>query len=185
MCIDKQELEKAIKISKSTTDVIRLFGKPVNGFYTKTFNRLISEGGYDTSHFSKNKKYVSLVCSCCGETFEIEERLSKNRLYCSIQCSNQKPRSKQKEWSELKGRKSYIKICFRYHEKKCVVCGEENIVTVHHYDGNHENNDPRNLIPICPTHHSYMHSKYKKLVCEKVENYHAEFNGDIVSVGST
>lgn len=50
-----------------------------------------------------------------------------------------------------------------------------NIVAVHHYDGNHDNNSPENLIPLCPTHHQYVHSRYKKLVQEKIDYYRSEF----------
>ena len=58
-----------------------------------------------------------------------------------------------------------------------MVCGEDKIVTVHHMDGNHQNNDITNLVPLCPTHHQYWHSKYRNLIREKVELYLKEFNG--------
>ena len=66
---------------------------------------------------------------------------------------------------------SYRVICFTYHEKKCVVCGEDKIVAVHHFDENHENNDPMNLIPLCPTHHGYWHSKWRHLIESAVNEY--------------
>jgi hypothetical protein len=58
-----------------------------------------------------------------------------------------------------------------YHKKECVVCGENNIVEVHHLDGNSKNNLPKNLIPLCPTHHQYWHSKFKHLVVDKINQY--------------
>ena len=55
--------------------------------------------------------------------------------------------------------------------KRSVVCGEDKIVAVHHYDHNHENNDPKNLIPLCPTHHAYVHSRYANEVLPYIEKY--------------
>ena len=65
----------------------------------------------------------------------------------------------------------YQTLCFRYHEKKCIVCGENKIVAVHHYDHDHSNNDVENLIPLCPTHHQYVHSRYKNEVQDIIDEY--------------
>jgi hypothetical protein len=35
------------------------------------------------------------------------------------------------------------------------------VVAVHHLDENRNNNDPSNLIPMCPTHHHYWHSRFR------------------------
>jgi hypothetical protein len=64
---------------------------------------------------------------------------------------------------------NYRTICWAHHKKECVICGENKIVAVHHYDHNHNNNDPSNLIPLCPTHHVYVHSGHKSLVEDKIE----------------
>ena len=69
----------------------------------------------------------------------------------------------------------YQRICFEYHPHKCCVCGEENIVAVHHYDSNHNNNEVSNLIPLCPTHHCYIHSRYKNEIQDKVDEYRNKF----------
>ena len=50
-------------------------------------------------------------------------------------------------------------------------CKEKNIVEVHHYDENKKNNSPSNLIPLCPTHHQYYHSRFKHLVQDKINDY--------------
>ena len=55
-------------------------------------------------------------------------------------------------------------------------CGEDKIVEVHHYDGNRSNNKPINLVPLCPTHHRYWHSKYKYIVKDVVDIYVNNFN---------
>jgi hypothetical protein len=65
----------------------------------------------------------------------------------------------------------YRQLCFRYHKKACVVCGEDKIVAVHHLNEDHSDNRPENLIPLCPTHHQYVHSRYKKLVQPIIVEY--------------
>ena len=48
---------------------------------------------------------------------------------------------------------------------------ENNIVAVHHVNENHMDNRPENLVPLCPTHHQYMHSRHKVLIENVVEEY--------------
>jgi len=70
----------------------------------------------------------------------------------------------------------YRDICFFHHAAKCVCCREKNVVEVHHFDRNRENNLPENLIPLCPTHHAYIHNeKFKHLVEHKVLKYVEQF----------
>lgn len=65
----------------------------------------------------------------------------------------------------------YRDLCFRYHEKKCIICNEINIVSVHHLNEDHNDNRPENLIPLCPTHHQYVHSNFKYLVEDIITKY--------------
>ena len=49
-------------------------------------------------------------------------------------------------------------IAIRYFEKnECVVCGYENSTDVHHLDKNKRNNNPENLVLLCPNHHREIH----------------------------
>jgi hypothetical protein len=66
---------------------------------------------------------------------------------------------------------SYRKICFATHPYYCIICHENLIVAVHHYDENKNNNESCNLIPLCLTHHCYMHCKYKEVIIEKVDMF--------------
>lgn len=104
-------------------------------------------------------------CIVCGK--QLLQHQLKN-MTCSYSCSNKyfrKVRNKPKNY------KNYRTICFHNHKKKCIVCGEDKIVAVHHYDGNNDNNEKENLIPLCPTHHCYVHSKYYDLVKDKINEY--------------
>ena len=42
---------------------------------------------------------------------------------------------------------------------------------------NEDHSDDRieNLVPLCPTHHQYMHSRYKSEILPKVEEYVEKF----------
>lgn len=64
---------------------------------------------------------------------------------------------------------NYKRICFKEHGKKCWVCGEQKVVAVHHINENHEDDRPENLAPLCPTHHQYVHSRYKNEIIPIIE----------------
>jgi predicted nucleic acid-binding Zn ribbon protein len=108
-----------------------------------------------------------LYCPICGKD------VKPGNTTCSRSCANRLFRTKQRNpnWSE----DAYRSTCFAYHEKKCVVCGETKIVAVHHFNGNHNDNRPENLIPICPTHHSYVHSRYAAEVLPAITEYREQW----------
>jgi len=91
---------------------------------------------------------------------------------CSHSCSN-------KHFKDLRNKpekyKQYSTICWKNHKKECIVCGENKIVSVHHYNENHNDNSPENLIPLCPTHHQYIHSRYRNEIIDIVEKYKEKF----------
>lgn len=104
-------------------------------------------------------------CPVCSELF------AGKSVTCGYSCSNtyfKKVRNKDE-------RLGYQALCFRYHDKKCLVCGEEKIVAAHHVNENHEDNRPENLVPLCPTHHQYVHSRYKDEVQPFIDSYLTEF----------
>ncbi len=108
-------------------------------------------------------------CEVCGEPV----KNFKTSATCGYSCANKKFKQGTDN-GNWKGN-SYRSICFLHHEKKCIVCGEERIVEVHHYDENHNNNNPANLVPLCPTHHQYWHSRHKTVIQVTVDNYVQEF----------
>lgn len=105
----------------------------------------------------------------------------KEGITCSYGCSNSYFRSGENNpnWKST----SYRSTCFLYHEKKCVACGEEKIVAVHHMDENKNNCSPSNLIPLCPTHHQYVHSRYKDEVLPMIKEYVKKFMEKCALVG--
>ena len=115
------------------------------------------------------------VCERCGIEYEIEGREKtkkiQNSRFCSISCANH--RGVGKEWENTHSSRNlgYRKKCFTEWEHKCVLCGYDKIVDVHHIDENKKNNDITNLIPLCPNHHMELHHKdYKNEIKDIISN---------------
>jgi len=146
----------------------------------------------DAAREKAYKKYACTHCAvefcltglkkhekCCKSNPQVIEDMGKNcpvcdvhfistSVTCSHSCSNtffSHLRNKPENYN------NYRTICFKQHKKECIICGENKIVAVHHMNENHDDNSPENLIPLCPTHHQYMHSKYKDEIIEKVNDY--------------
>jgi hypothetical protein len=102
-------------------------------------------------------------CPVCNK-----EYIGKSKT-CSYSCSNTLFRSGEQNpnWKDTR----YRTTCFAYHKKQCVVCGEDKIVSVHHMNEDRTDNSPENLIPLCPTHHQYFHSRYRNEVEHKIVKY--------------
>jgi hypothetical protein len=169
--MDDKKFEEVVKKSFSRSDVCRAYDLPINGaklsWVTKNINRL----NLDIDHFSvngshKTQKYerVEKTCPSCGKKFVTKSGHKKEKSTCSHSCGN-------KHFRKSKKLSSYRSLCFAYHGKKCAICSESKIVEVHHYDGDNKNNSPENLIPVCPTHHQYIHSQYKAEVIGGIEEY--------------
>lgn len=43
--------------------------------------------------------------------------------------------------------------------QKCLICGFDKVIDLHHLDNNHSNNSEKNLIGICPNHHKMLHHR--------------------------
>ena len=155
--------------------------KTYNEFYKKTgisrlkAKRLVKSNNIDISHFTpgigrstRGKKIVNIgkICKACNTPFNT---IYKLQTFCSHKCSN--------SFEPHNPISTYQRICFQHHKRECIVCGENIIVEVHHYDKNHKNNTPGNLIPLCSTHHRYIHCKRgKHLIEDRVNKYHKNFN---------
>jgi len=112
----------------------------------------------------------TVLCKNCNDPIK-NYKFSKGT--CSRSCANTYFRSgvQNGNW----GGERYQTICFTQHKKECIICKEDKIVAVHHYNEDHDDDRIENLVPLCPTHHSYMHSKYKNEIVERVDKYVEEF----------
>lgn len=132
------------------------------------------------NRFYRKYELITKVCPVCGTEFEVGKGQPREKTVCSKSCAmtyfkSGKNHPNYKEDSLLKNTYGYTTVCFRHHEHKCVYCGEERVVGVHHYDGNRTNNLPENLVPLCPTHHTYWHSQFKYLIQDVVDQYVEDF----------
>jgi len=175
--IDKQRFTEIVNESNSKSDIGRKLGF---GFYNGTLgreiNHLLNEYKISTSHFQRGKeqikyKIIEKICPVCNKKFETKEGHKREQVTCSCACSNTYFRSGKDNGQFKGGNQGYQNICFIEHGKKCIICGESKIVAAHHFDENHSNDDPKNIIPLCPTHHCYMHSRFKKEIISKIEDY--------------
>ena len=181
-----EELVNLVKSCKSQSDLCRIMNWPINGTGLRKAKNLVVELGLNPDelfakrHSRPKYQIITVQCPVCSKPFDVKKGHPKQKVTCSYACSNKHFRSGRnngnfKEDHELTDAVAYHKICFRHHEKKCCVCGEDRIVEAHHYDENHLNNDPSNFVPLCPTHHRYVHSRYKHLVIDVVDKYVADF----------
>jgi len=170
-------MENLIKESKTKSEAIKkMFGYD-NGNTRKKFIDFINEKEINITHLERKISKYSVgekTCPVCGKIFETKIGVKREKITCSYSCSNTFFRSgnQNPNWKD----ESYRTTCFLYHEKKCIICGEDKIVSVHHYDENKNNNKPNNLIPLCPTHHQYVHSRYSDEVIGKINEYIKNFN---------
>jgi hypothetical protein len=183
-------MKEIIKSSNSLREVsLKYFGYVNMKTYAK-IKTFINDNNINTSHFPDNPSNIKRIlyptikknCPICQTEFETKSGHPREKNVCSRSCANTYYRSgnlhpNHKNDSDLNGKESYVIICFRHHEKKCVCCEEKNIVEVHHYDGNKKNNIPENLVPLCPTHHRYWHSRFRYLIINKVDEYIMKFRG--------
>lgn len=172
------EIEELIKNNFSISAISLALGYAQ---YNRRVASIINSLSIDKTHFISGKlppEIVEKVCPVCNKKFKISIGLKKKKITCSRSCANIYFRSGEDHPSYKNDSKNAHRIiCFKYHEKKCVVCGEDLIVEAHHYDGNHKNNNPENFIPLCPTHHKYIHSnKYKYIILECVDEYIKNFS---------
>lgn len=195
--MEKNEFKEIVKESHSKSDIVKKMGYHTNGVGFKKVNKLIKEYDIDVSHFdngaSKHHKYERIVkvCPICDKEFEALKGHKREKITCSHSCSNTHFRSGEDNpnWKEFDNissgshfSKKYRRLCFSGHEHKCVICGEDKMLDVHHFDENRENNTVENLIPICATHHNYVHSgKYRHEVMDKIIEYRNSFiNANVV-----
>jgi hypothetical protein len=108
------------------------------------------------------------LCYACYKAIRWQPKIKK-----CIRCHKQKPihaknlcatcynilfhLDKIKAYNQRKKHKITL-VQFRKTTKQCVICTFDKIVDIHHIDYNKSNNDPKNLIGLCPNHHRMIHN---------------------------
>jgi len=73
---------------------------------------------------------------------------------------------KNKAWNQ---KKAYGLTYPEYKKftKKCVICGFNKIVDLHHLDEDKKNNSEKNFVGLCPNHHQMLHNfEFRKEIRE-------------------
>lgn len=147
-------------------------------------NKVVCKCQYCLSEYKKpniknheNGCYLNPVnkieCKFCKKPI-LNFRTSKGT--CSRSCANSYFKTGENNGNYKSDENSkYFIVCFRHHKKKCICCDEEKIVAVHHYNEDHNDDRPENLVPLCPTHHQYVHSRYRDDVIDIVDKYVVQF----------
>jgi hypothetical protein len=165
-----------IKSSKTISEAIKKIYGYDNGRSRKKFELLVLNNNIDINNLRKRETRYEIkikTCPVCGKEFKSKIGNKEEKTTCSYSCSNTYFRSgsSNPNWKD----DTYRSTCFDNHKKECIICGENKIVAVHHYDENRNNNSSENLIPMCPTHHQYVHSRYKDEVMGKIDEYRNNF----------
>lgn len=114
----------------------------------------------------------TVLCKVCNNPIK-NYKTSKGT--CSRSCANTFFKSGENNGNWKDSINGYAALCYRHHEKKCIVCGEADAVDVHHLDSNRDNNAIDNLVPLCPTHHAYCHRGLYHKIEDKILKYLKEF----------
>jgi hypothetical protein len=121
--------------------------------------------GKDTGGFSKStspriKRSVQLKCNNCGKDYTGRE----NSKYCCKKCGGEGRGNRFTGKNNPNYRHGQNGSCGRAtakrnYEMKCIVCGFDTAVVVHHIIPKADNgtNDPENLAVLCPNHHAMVH----------------------------
>lgn len=115
------------------------------------------------SHFTSNGKppveYIDKICPNCEKSFTVRNtRSNKNQITCSTGCYNSFFRSGKDSPNYIHGASTYRNKAIKYYGHKCVRCGFEEVVEVHHKDRDRTNNNLSNLEVLCPNCHVIAHS---------------------------
>ncbi len=174
--ITKEEFVIACSGANGPAHVLRNLGLSENGSTRAKIKKLAVLYGVDIPKYTAPQKYkrIEKKCPVCGKLFTVLSGEKREKIVCSHSCSNTYFRSGENNPNYkdgYDGDKAYRKICFDNHQKRCCICGFDYVVEVHHMDCDKNNNNPDNLIPLCPNHHKMFHSRHRQLVSPLIEDY--------------
>jgi len=101
--------------------------------------------------YKKGYKQPKIICKNCGK-----KRIHQAFGLCSTCHTKIHHYDKTKNYNYTK----YHKIPIETYKKlteKCVLCGFDKIVELHHLDMNRSNNSKKNFVGLCPNHHKILH----------------------------
>jgi hypothetical protein len=124
-------------------------------------------------------KHAKGVCVTCYKKLYWKPKIQKcNRckrempLHAKGLCSGCYNTLFHLEYTKNQNHRRYHNIdseLYKVLTKKCLVCGFDKVVDLHHLDRNKKNNSKENLIGLCPNHHKMLHTlKYKDEITNQI-----------------
>ncbi len=147
---------------------------PSNGSQARKIKKIIKDHSLNIDQFrlrNPKRKFelISKICPVCFKEFKTSKGSKKEKTVCSHGCSNTffRSGSNNPNWKINRvgikhGSTVYRRVCFEYYPYECLVCQESKVVEVHHLDKDTNNNKIENLVPLCQTHHAYIHFGFQK-----------------------
>lgn len=138
---------------------------------TSKLNVFCISNNIDITHFTSNglpraTKYIK-TCLHCGKEFKVSGSKNKEQRTCSHKCANTYFKPNKKDTTS----NTYIFAARQAGMVSCAICGESTLVDIHHIDHDRNNNNLDNLVPLCPTHHMYLHRGKADLIMDKLIEY--------------
>lgn len=66
--------------------------------------------------------------------------------------------------------------------QKCILCGFDKLIEIHHIDKNRRNNSEDNIIGLCPNHHKMLHSlKYRDEIINELNEILTKANKNLIN----
>ena len=110
---------------------------------------------------------VDVVCDYCGKPSKRFPSQVKEKNYCNRSClSKTKTHENNGNWRG--GQWKYIqKEVLIRDENRCLVCGFDLVVDVHHITSRRQGGTdaPENLVTLCPNHHRMTHAGIISIEC--------------------
>lgn len=146
----------------SASEYLRLNALPTNGRYIKVLTDKVRE--FDLI-WKLPASILDSTCPVCNSNYK---KSRQTQVTCSKSCANTYFRSGGNHPNYVHGKSSYRQRSLEHYGHKCLACDETLVIEIYHIDENRLNNSIDNIIPLCPTHHKYMHTEYKDLILDKI-----------------
>ncbi len=106
------------------------------------------------------------VCKRCNKRKEIHAKGLCASCYNNVYHSEN-----NKAYSQRKRNKIDL-VLYKRLTEKCIICGFDKIVQIHHIDFNKKNNSQENLIGLCPNHKMMANNyKFRYEIYEKLKDF--------------
>ncbi len=173
------DLQNIIANSNSLANVCRTLNYSDNGRNTTRVREFCIKNDISIKHFtpwgkSEVKKEIR-ICPVCNKEFEVilTRIKSASKVTCSHGCANTYFRSGINAGG-YKGKETAGRSLIKHSGLPlncCAVCNETEVIDLHHIDEDRSNNAPSNFVPLCPTHHAYIHRGKVDLIINELENF--------------